>query len=146
MGHILPGTQDTYYDKTKIEEFRAKYTRIQFFRKAEVDKIEMLKTFAKTLGIEEIEIKIQKMREKNPELDEMAVIGKILRQELGLKELETKMVKYRKVHNSANRANCRRYQSKIVNEDELLLYVNEGWDIVKELKNGKIVIRKEIGQ
>ena len=31
MWHILPGSQDTYYDKTKIEEMRGKYARIEFF-------------------------------------------------------------------------------------------------------------------
>lgn len=29
-GHILPGSQDTYFDKTKIEEFRGKYSKIEF--------------------------------------------------------------------------------------------------------------------
>jgi len=29
-GHILPGSQDTYFDKTKIEEMRAKYSRMIF--------------------------------------------------------------------------------------------------------------------
>jgi len=31
MGHILPGSQDTYYDKTKIDELRNKYAKIEFF-------------------------------------------------------------------------------------------------------------------
>lgn len=31
MGHILPGSQDAYYDKTKIEELRTKYSKIKFF-------------------------------------------------------------------------------------------------------------------
>ncbi len=30
FGHILPGSQDTYFDKTKIEEMRAKYARMSF--------------------------------------------------------------------------------------------------------------------
>jgi hypothetical protein len=31
MGHILPESQDTYYDKTKISELREKYAKIVFF-------------------------------------------------------------------------------------------------------------------
>lgn len=31
MGHILPGTQDPYYDYTKIEQLREKYMKIDFF-------------------------------------------------------------------------------------------------------------------
>jgi len=144
MGHILPGTQDTYYDKTKIEEFRVKYARIQFFRKAEVDKIEMLKTFAKTLGIEEIEIKIQKIRQKNPELNEMEILGKIIREELGLRPFRTKLVKYREKSIDCVNDDCQKYESKIVHEEELLPYLNEGWDIVKELKGRKVIIRRKL--
>jgi len=34
------------------------------------------------------------------------------------------------------------FESKIVFEDELTAYLDEGWDLVKELSNGKIVIRR----
>jgi len=30
FGHTMPGSQDTYYDKTKIEEMRAKYSKMIF--------------------------------------------------------------------------------------------------------------------
>lgn len=30
MGHLLPGVRDTYFDKTKIEEMRKKYSRLDF--------------------------------------------------------------------------------------------------------------------
>ncbi|MEM2936869.1 MAG: tyrosine-type recombinase/integrase, partial [Candidatus Bathyarchaeia archaeon] len=54
MGHILPGSQDAYYDKTKIEELRRKYARVVFFpHKAfsseEVRKRQLLDT-ARLLG------------------------------------------------------------------------------------------------
>jgi len=39
----------------------------------------------------------------------------------------------------------RPFESKIVSEDELVQYVEEGWDLVKELSNGKIVIRRPLG-
>ena len=35
------------------------------------------------------------------------------------------------------------YVSKIVGDSELLEFMNAGWDIVKELSNGKIVIRTQ---
>jgi hypothetical protein len=37
-----------------------------------------------------------------------------------------------------------RYASKIVTEAELLEFVNAGWEIMKELSNGKIVIRTQV--
>jgi len=31
IGHIIPGAQDTYYDKTKVEDLRRKYAKVNFF-------------------------------------------------------------------------------------------------------------------
>ena len=31
IGHILPGTMDTYYNKTKTEELKLKYAKVRFF-------------------------------------------------------------------------------------------------------------------
>jgi len=36
------------------------------------------------------------------------------------------------------------FESRIVSEDELTGYLDEGWDLVKELSNGKIVIRRAL--
>ena len=144
MGHILPGTQDPYYDYSKVEDLRAKYAKIKFFKTTEVDKLEMLKTFARTLGIDKIELKIQKLREKQAGIEELEALGRIIRHELGIKPLEWKTVKYKKTNESSNSNDCIRYETKIVSESELLPYLNEGWDIVRELRNGKIVVRKKL--
>jgi len=41
--------------------------------------------------------------------------------------------------------NCGKpFESKIVSEDELTAYVDEGWDLVREKSKGKIVIRRPI--
>jgi len=36
------------------------------------------------------------------------------------------------------------FESRIISEDELTAYLDEGWDLVKELSNGKIVIRRSL--
>jgi len=36
------------------------------------------------------------------------------------------------------------FESRIISEDELTAYLDEGWDLVKELSNGKIVIRRPL--
>jgi hypothetical protein len=56
------------------------------------------------------------------------------------------MVKYRKndEKDDCSDGNCRRYETEIVTENELLAHLDEGWDLVKELKSGKIVIRREL--
>ena len=39
MGHILPGSQAAYMDKTRIEEFRVKHERIKFFQPSDPEGI-----------------------------------------------------------------------------------------------------------
>jgi len=36
------------------------------------------------------------------------------------------------------------FESRIISEDELTGYLDEGWDLVKELSNGKIVVRRRL--
>jgi len=36
------------------------------------------------------------------------------------------------------------FESRIIGEDELTAFLDEGWDLVKELSNGKIVIRRAL--
>jgi len=43
MGHILPGSQDTYFDKTKIEAMRALYSRLKFGRVPVENKFKILR-------------------------------------------------------------------------------------------------------
>ena len=44
MGHILPGSQDAYYDRTKIESLRMEYARLNFGRKVVENKFRLLET------------------------------------------------------------------------------------------------------
>jgi len=37
------------------------------------------------------------------------------------------------------------FESRIISEEELIGFLDEGWDLVKELSNGRIVIRKALG-
>lgn len=34
------------------------------------------------------------------------------------------------------------YQSKIISEDDLVQHIEDGWEIVRELTNGKLLIRR----
>jgi site-specific recombinase XerD len=44
MGHILPGSEDTYFDKTKIEALRAQFAKLNFGRVIVENKFKVLKT------------------------------------------------------------------------------------------------------
>jgi hypothetical protein len=43
MGHVLPGSQDPYFDRSKIEPMRNQYTRLKFGRSAVENKFKVLK-------------------------------------------------------------------------------------------------------
>jgi integrase len=141
MGHILEKSQDAYYDSSKSEDLRTKYAKIVFFSGTQQDKLEMVKVFAETLGVKGIELKVQKMKEKQKGLDEMEALGEIVREELGIKPFETRMVKRKEKDEDCD--NHKKYESKIVEEKELLPHIDDGWEIIKELKNGKLAIRRE---
>jgi hypothetical protein len=72
----------------------------------------------------------------------MEALGRIMREELGIKPLETRMVKLREKDEDGN--NHKKYESKMVDEKELLSHIDDGWEIVKELKDGKLAIRREL--
>jgi len=43
MGHILPGSQDAYFDKTDVEQLRAEYAKLNFGRVAVENKFKVLR-------------------------------------------------------------------------------------------------------
>ena len=43
MGHVLPGSQDPYFDRSKIEHMRNQYSRLKFGRAAVENKFKVLK-------------------------------------------------------------------------------------------------------
>lgn len=43
MGHILPGTQDAYFDKTDIEMLRTEYAKLHFGRVVVENKFKILR-------------------------------------------------------------------------------------------------------
>jgi hypothetical protein len=78
MGHILPGQSDTYFDKTKIEEFRKKYSEISFFepsnlsevrKEAAKDQLRLLESL-KVIPADQIE-KLYEAIEKSSDLSEI---------------------------------------------------------------------------
>ncbi len=44
MGHILPGSQDNYFDSTKVEELRAEYSGLNFGRAVVENRFKVLRS------------------------------------------------------------------------------------------------------
>lgn len=127
MGHILSGSKDPYYDKTKTDELRKKYIRVEFFphrsfQTEDLRKKQLLDT-VKLLGYSEDKIKrVEEALAKYKTVDE------------SMNEIRKLSVKDYKNNNGRH---------KVVSEDQLIQHLDEGWGVVRDLNHGKIILRKE---
>ncbi|MDE1767146.1 MAG: hypothetical protein KGI27_12875 [Thaumarchaeota archaeon] len=134
MGH--KGDMESRYTTNKgrlsdemIEDMRRAFQQSEQFLSTEEiqekDKkellLEMWREQAKLYGINPLKIKIEKQRE-----------NKILGFDDEILAIKDAIIQSRE----------ERYEGKLVSEDELVRYVEQGWDIVKELQNGKVLVRK----
>ncbi len=130
MGHILPGSQDTYYDKTKIEDLRRKYAQVEFFPQKnysseELRKKQLLDT-ARLFGYDEDRIKrVEEALAKYASVDD--AIDEI-----------------RKLRLEGNRLreNPNKEPKTIIDEYDLENYLAKGWDVQTVLSSGKILVKK----
>ena len=138
MGH--KGDMEARYTTNKgrlsdemIEDMRRAFQQSEQFVSTEEirekDKkellLEMWKEQATLYGIDPLKIKIEKQRNDGsvPVENKIEAIKIAIQESMKEKENE-------------------RYDSLLVDEDDLVLYVKKGWDIVKELSSGRILIRK----
>ena len=84
----------------------------------------------KKLGIDDMEMKVARMREAGLEEDEAE--ANVNAGELGLDPMSLEALRSKRVKNT----------KKIVSEDELLEHLDDGWDIFSTLPSGSIVVRK----
>jgi site-specific recombinase XerD len=139
MGHKL-GKLDRAYSKPTKEQLREAYRRAEPYLSIskvsmpEMDQVkrELLLTMwrdqAKMFGIDPMKVRIEKGRELTPEEEIEAIQSEI-------KRLRIEPVKFRE-------RDCRANESRLICEDELVRYLNDGWEIVRELRDGRIVVRR----
>jgi site-specific recombinase XerD len=85
MGHILGGSMDTYFDKTKTDELRKEYAKLMFKPKeqAGVENLESLQAIAKTIGIDYTrfeELKKKELGRALNDLEKFAIIQEAFKQ------------------------------------------------------------------
>ena len=121
--------------KSLIEDMRRAFVAsteyLETSLKPERDKKEMLlemwRQQAKMYGIDPMKVKIEKEKKLGKELS--------LDEE---QELLTSKIKKLTVP----RLNDKPYKSEIIGEKELVHYIEDGWGVVKELKDGRFLIKK----
>jgi integrase len=65
MGHILGGSMDTYFDKTKFDELRKEYVKLLFKpqEQGKVEVLESLQNIAETMGVDYTRLEESKKKE-----------------------------------------------------------------------------------
>jgi hypothetical protein len=126
MGHLLPGSQENYYDRTKMEKLREVYSRLVFEDIPVVQELSLQTTrrIAKLLGVDYSQVKASREKELGRPLtnqEEEQIIEEAIR---------------------LAREHKGRKEQAIVNIDELDNYFRSGWEFVNTLPNGKAVIRR----
>jgi integrase len=134
MGHKLPGAKEPYHN-ANVKVLEERYMRLRWSVEGamtETAKLEAIKTFARSLGIKEIEVKIAQLTKREPNLNHEEAIGRIIREELGIAKLK------------ADATRKSGDPKRIIGEEELERYIAEGWDVQTVLPSGKILVRKPV--
>jgi integrase len=126
MGHILPGSQENYYDRTKVERLRELYSKVVFEDTSHRQnmRLEVTRGIAKALGLD------------------ISKISAIRVQELGrpLTSQEEEELLEQEIKLSRQRQN--QEEQKIIQPSELDQYVTSGWNVGVQLADGRVVVRK----
>jgi integrase len=128
MGHIQAGSEENYYDRTKIEKLRELYSKLVFEDRPAVQELNIQTTrkVASLLGIDYSQVKASREKELGRPLSNQEE-EQILEQEIKIK---------------LAREGKGREEQRIVPIGELETYVQSGWCYVDTLPNDKAVIRR----
>lgn len=122
MGHILPGSQDTYFDKTKVEEIRTEYNRLSFRRSSDVTQEDLKSSLRKQLllvaGFSEEEIDSTDLSNVDDQ-----EFKKIMREKL--------------LGAMANNG----HKQKVIPVGELKSHISQGWEYIAQLPDSEVVVK-----
>lgn len=131
MGHLLPGSQDNYYDHSKVERMREIFSKLVFENKPHVHdlSLQMWQKFAKVLGVDASQVtETRAMKEK-----ELQRKLSMQEEEELLEQLVGQAIQGIRQGVSA--------KDKIVQLIELQQHIESGWSFVASLGDGRAVIR-----
>jgi len=120
MGHILGGSKEAYYDRTKVENMRKKFSKLNFNPDAPHSGEQFTMKFAKLYGIDYGRViqEAEKRRGKKPtEADVMTVLKEFIE-------------------------NGKKKERRIIDEGQLSQHLDEGWCPEHVLPSGKIIVCK----
>ncbi|WP_309492753.1 site-specific integrase [Candidatus Hecatella orcuttiae] len=142
MGHKLRGSKESYFDKKDLREIAANYMRANFSRATvqvteeawkEIRRQQLRRDMKELYGVDLEELlrpKIAKMKRPLTIDEELETLESKVRELWGMK-----LAKKQEPNGSG-------LEHRIVREVELVDLLNQGWEMVKELRDGRILVRK----
>jgi hypothetical protein len=143
---LARATQDTYYDKTKVDDLRRKYAKVCFFpergQHSEDSRRRQILDTARLLGFADDRIKrIEEALARYERVDE--ALDEIRKLESNSYKPANEKTRQTNAHEAKNTGNM----TKVVRgEQGLVKSLNEGWELVKELSNDKFLLKKGFDQ
>lgn len=126
MGHILPGSQDNYYDREKVEEMRMKYAKMRFEPSQTHTDMQLIEEMAELFGIDMTSIKSE-AEEKLGREPSSSEVRRFLKE------------KIRQKINGGRREK----EQRVIVEEDIERYLNDGWGVQSVLHSGRIIVCKE---
>jgi len=128
MGHILQGSQEAYYDWTKIEKLRKQFAKLCFEprRPPEVENLDVIKRIGEILGLDVDAIKFEVVRKLGRNLrtrEEMELLQQIIKSKLGTIQGTVGI-------------------QKMIHKKELQNYLNKGWRFISTIDENTIIVQK----
>jgi hypothetical protein len=121
MGHILPGSQENYYDRSKVDWFRKEYAKLNF-------------TSSPSLGRGDVLVAIRReMLATRYSEEELAKMGSL--------SLLTTEQFVDVLNRRSQGQNGNGWKQKVVEAGTVKGMVEEGWEYVAQLPDGSVVVR-----
>jgi hypothetical protein len=129
MGHLLPGSQDAYYDWTKINRLRGEFSKLVFEGGVtpEQETLKAHKQVANILGLDVDKLKAEK--------EELLGRALLVREEL---DMLKKAIKEKTSPLSGKR------EQKIIPKTELQAYLNDQWRFVASISEQSAIVDRLI--
>lgn len=143
MGH-KGGYLDESYFRAELEkhltEYRKTMSELSIYTKPED---QTWKTVIRTLARAEGKFDEEKLKL----LEEILARAKNMDEGIeSFKKLKDKEFVDTQPNGNGPYVNGNGYEAKVVNESQLIAYVERGWDVVKELSDGRFIVRKQNGR
>ena len=147
FGHVM-GVRSHYFAPQWVEKLRSAYLSVGWGRTGtritrEEVRAEVIKALMGKISDSELTPIAEKL---GISLNQIRSMIKRIREEGREEETEALLEQERKQRRKTmkNGGECERYESKLVTEEKLTSHINQGWDLVKELSSGKILIKRTL--